>query len=178
MILESKKSKSTPSQWVQRFASRVSSDAAVLDLACGAGRHGRRFLERGNTVTFVDQNINSLGDLETNPNATVIQADLENAPWPFSSERYGCITVVNYLWRPRIGRLLCHLDLGGLLLYETFAEGNEEYGRPRNPDFLLHRGELFECLRGHCRVLAYEQRTISDPRPAVIQRVAAIRQKH
>ena len=178
MILESKKSKSAPSQWVQRFASRVSSDGAVLDLACGTGRHRRLFLEQENTVTFVDQNISGLRDLEENPNAIIVQADLENGPWPFSSERYGCITVVNYLWRPRIGQLLYHLDNGGLLLYETFAEGNEEYGRPRNPDFLLRRGELFERLRSHCRVLAYEQRTIGDPRPAVIQRVAAIRQKH
>lgn len=154
------------SDWVNRFARYVSHDGAVLDIACGSGRQGRVLLERGHSVTFVDKDINAVYDLIDHPRARIIAGDLEAGPWPLGTERFQCVIVTNYLWRPNFDRLLAHLD--GLLIYETFAEGNEQYGRPHNPDFLLRKGELFERVRGRCRVLAYEQHTRLHPAPAMI----------
>ena len=110
-------------------------------------------------------------DLAAHPNARIIAGDLEAGPWPLGTELFQCIVVTNYLWRANFERLLTHLD--GLLIYETFAEGNEKYGRPRNPIFLLRKGELFERVRGNFQVLAYEQRTQYQPDLATIQRLAA-----
>jgi SAM-dependent methyltransferase len=162
-----------PSAWVSRFAPLVEPGASVLDYACGGGRHGRLFLARGHKVTFADRDLGGLNDLADDPNATLIEADLEAEPWPFKRERFGAVVVTNYLWRPRFDALLGLLAPDGLLIYETFATGNEAYGRPRNPDFLLRRGELLECVRGRAHVIAYEQRTLTEPRPAVIQHIAA-----
>jgi len=159
------------SDWVKRFARHVPRGSTVLDLACGSGRQGRFFLKKGYPVTFTDKNIAAVTDLAAHPNTRIIAGDLEAGPWPLGTQRFQCIVVTNYLWRPNFERLLTHLD--GLLIYETFAEGNEKYGHPRNPDFLLRKGELFERVRGNFQVLAYEQRTRHQPDLATIQRLAA-----
>jgi hypothetical protein len=72
--------------------------------------------------------------------------------------------------------LVASLERGGLLVYETFAQGNERFGKPSNPDFLLRPGELLETARGELRVLAYEDIVVDTPRPAAIQRIAARRE--
>lgn len=109
------------------------------------------------------------------PRLEVMEADLEVAPWPLPGRRFAAVVVANYLHRPLLPTLVEAVDEGGILLYETFAAGNERYGRPRNPDFLLHPGELLEAVRDRLTVLAYEHGPIERPRPAVVQRIAACR---
>jgi len=107
-------------------------------------------------------------------NVTARCADLEKGPWPFEGQRFAGVVVVHYLWRPLFSRLLAAVAPGGALIYETFAAGNERYGRPSNPDFLLRPGELLEVARGRLRVLAYEDLFVSDPKPAMVQRICAV----
>jgi len=164
-----------PVPWIVRFAPLVRRGAPVLDLACGRGRHTRLFLERGHPVTAVDIDVGGLADLHEQPRLEVIEADLESAPWPLPGRRFGAVVVTNYLWRPLFGMILDAVDDGGVLLYETFALGNGAYGRPSNPDFLLKPGELIEAVRGRLQVVAYEHGHIDGPRPAIKQRLCAVR---
>lgn len=162
----------TPSGWIQRFAPRVRAGGTVLDVAAGAGRHTAPFLERGHAVTAIDRDVTRL---PPRPGLTVVAADLEGgAPWPLPGGRFDAVVVTNYLWRPLFPALLAALAPGGLLLYETFADGNERFGRPSNPDFLLRAGELLEVVRGRLVVVAYEHGPVALPRPAVVQRIAAV----
>jgi hypothetical protein len=145
------------SPFVTRFAGLVPARGAVLDVAAGGGRHTRLFLERGHPVLAVDREIGALTAIQA-PRLTCLQADLESEPWPL------------------LPVLIEAVEEGGALLYETFAQGNEAFGRPRNPDFLLRPGELLEAVRGSLTVVAYEHGRIEQPRPAVIQRIAAVRE--
>jgi hypothetical protein len=83
--------------------------------------------------------------------------------------------VVNYLWRPLFRPIIAAVDTAGVLLYETFAIGNEAYGPPGNPDFLLSPGELLEAVRGDLQIVAYEHGFCAHPRPAIRQRLCARR---
>lgn len=162
-----------PSAWLQRFAPLVRSGGSVLDLACGSGRHCRLFLELRHPVTAVDRDVSRLAP---HPNLEVIEADLESgAPFPTQRRQFDGVVVTNYLHRPLFPDLLASVAPEGLLLYETFARGNELFGRPSNPDFLLEPGELLEVVRGKLRVLAYEDLIVDHPRPAAVQRIAAQR---
>jgi SAM-dependent methyltransferase len=168
---------SEPSAWVARFAGLVPADGAVLDLACGAGRHSRLFLGRGNKVVALDIDTSDVADLTANPRAEIVEADLEDGrPFPLRDRQFAGIVVSRYLYRPLFPALIAALVPGGILIYETFAKGNEAFGRPRNPDHLLDPGELLEAVRGHLRVLAYEDLTQGEPRPAAIQRLCARRE--
>lgn len=165
-----------PSPWITRFAPLVTPGAAVLDLACGGGRHARLFLERGHPVTAVDVDVSGLEDLRRHPQLEVVQANLEDgSPWPLPGRRFGAVVLTNYLWRPLFPPILASIDRGGALLYDTFARGNEAYGRPTNPDFLLEPGELIEVVRGRLQIVAYEHGYVEQPRPAVRQRLCAVR---
>jgi SAM-dependent methyltransferase len=164
-----------PSRWITRFAPLVRSGAVVLDLACGGGRHTRLFLARGHPVTAVDLDLTQLADLVGDQNVELIQVDLEQAPWPLPGRRFGAVVVTNYLWRPLFRAILDAIDEGGVLLYDTFARGNEAYGRPTNPDFLLEPGELIEAVRGQLQIVAYEHGYLERPRPAIRQRLCAVR---
>lgn len=164
------------SAWVRRFAALVPAGAAVLDVACGGGRHGRLFLERGHPVTFVDLDLGGVEDLRGRPGVELVAADLEaGGPWPPGARRFGGVVVTHYLWRPILPALVGAVAPGGALIYETFAAGNEKLGRPRRPDFLLRPGELLEAVRGQLEVRAYEHGRVESPRPAVVQRIAAVR---
>jgi SAM-dependent methyltransferase len=146
----------------------------VLDVACGNGRHARHFAALGHPVEAVDGDPAKVALLAGTPGVSTRTADLEGASWPYPGERFEGIVVVNYLHRPLIPQLLASLAPEGILIYETFAAGNERYGRPSNPAFLLQPGELLEAVRGRLCVVAYEDLHVSNPRPAMIQRICAI----
>lgn len=163
----------TPSPWIVRFASLIDPQGLVLDLACGAGRHGRLFLERGHKVTFVDKNIDGLDDLQRVDQARIVQMDLEDGKdWPFEKGHYDAIVVTNYLYRPHLKALLGSIKEGGFLLYETFAMGNEAFGRPSNPDFLLKSNELLDLVSDNFSVIAFEQGQDGDK---VVQRICCVK---
>ena len=162
-----------PSPWVERFASLVPAGGDVLDLAAGGGRHSTFFRGRGHEVVAVDRDTRALTTLAaSDPGLTVIEADLEapGAAWPTGERRFAGIVVTNYLHRPLFPAIRAALAPGGALIYETFAVGNERFGKPSNPDFLLRPGELLELASG-LLVVAYENLEI--PRPAMVQRIAA-----
>ena len=164
-----------PSAWVERFASLIPAGAEVLDFACGGGRHARWLAQRGLRVEAVDRNAESLASIAGLRGIDVREADLENGPWPYGDKRFDAIVVTNYLFRPRLGAMLDCLAAGGVLIYETFMLGNERFGKPSNPEFLLRPGELLERLHDGYTVVAFEQGEVASPRPAMIQRVCAIR---
>lgn len=158
-----------PSPWIKRFSSLVKGE--VLDLACGSGRHGRLFMELGNAVTFVDKNVADIQDLTGR--ATIIERDLEDgSSWSFEESCFDVIVVTNYLYRPHLSDMLTSLKDGGVLLYETFALGNEQFGRPRSPDFLLKPGELLELASATLQVIAYEHGIDGEK---VVQRICAVK---
>ena len=163
----------TPSPWVVRWAGRVPAGGRVLDIACGNGRHARFFASRGHPVEAVDHDPALLARLAGIPGISTRCADLEGDRWPYRADRFAGIVVANYLHRPLFPRLLQALAPEGVLIYETFAAGNERYGKPSNPAFLLKPGELLEIVRGRLRVIAYEELEVSDPRPAAVQRICA-----
>jgi SAM-dependent methyltransferase len=162
-----------PSSWVVRFSPLIAAGSTVLDVAAGGGRHTRLFLERGCVVVAVDREPR-LSDVSTAP-AEIITADLEDgSPWPLGNRRFGGIVVTNYLHRPLFPHLLSALAPQGVLIYETFAVGNERFGKPSNPDFLLRHGELLDVVRDRLRVVAYEDLEVGEPKRAMVQRIAAI----
>jgi SAM-dependent methyltransferase len=160
--------------WIKRFSPCVAPKGHVLDLACGTGRHGRLFLDNANKVTFVDRDINGVQDLENRPNVDIRQCDLEDGrDWPFAPNNFDAIIVANYLYRPHLSALAPTLQNGGVLLYETFAQGNEKLGRPKNPDFLLTSHELLDLARlSGLHVVAFEQGRDGDK---IVQRLCAVK---
>jgi SAM-dependent methyltransferase len=168
-----------PSAWVSRFAPLVRPGGSVLDLACGNGRNGRLFLRSGHGVVFLDKDTRSVADLEGAPGAEVIAQDLETgAPWPLGARMFAAVIVVNYLHRPLFPALLAAVEPGGLLIYDTFAHGQQRFAAPRNPDHLLKRGELLETVRNRLAVIAYEYGEVSyDVFPGVRQRICAARDR-
>ncbi|MDY0882479.1 class I SAM-dependent methyltransferase [Dongia soli] len=169
---------SKPSPWVIRFADTVPQWGPVLDLAAGKGRHARYFKSLGYKVAALDRDVGGLADLAGDPRIEIIAANLEDgSPWPLAGRRFAGIVVANYLHRPLMPYLIQALAPGGVLIYETFALGNERYGRPSNPDFLLRPGELLDYAKQHeLTVLGYEQVEMEEPKPAVIQHLAARRE--
>jgi len=163
-----------PSGWVVRFAGLVPSGHTVLDIAAGSGRHSRYFLGLNHPVIAIDRDPVPLRSILEH-RLTVIACDLEAEPWPLPGRQFGAVVVTNYLHRALLPHLVDSVAEGGVLIYETFAQGNEAYGRPRNPNFLLKAGELLEAVRGKLAVVAYEHGILKAPRPSVVQRIAAIR---
>ncbi|MDO8284000.1 MAG: class I SAM-dependent methyltransferase [Rhodoferax sp.] len=164
-----------PSPWIVRWSHLLEPHATVLDIACGSGRHLAWFAARHHAVTGIDRDTNQ-ARLQA-PSAELLCADIENNPWPFQTDgvlrTFGAVVVTNYLWRPLLETVVNSVAPGGVLLYETFAAGNETLGRPSRPDFLLQPGELLQACAG-LEVVAYENGTLQDP-PRVVQRIAAVR---
>ena len=162
-----------PSPWIGQFADLVPPGGPVLDLACGGGRHSRFFLDRGHPVTAIDRNVDALSPHEA---LEIMQYDLEDgSPWPLGQRRFAAVVVVNYLYRPLLPAIVRAVAPGGLLLYDTFAVGNEAFGRPSNPDFLLRPGELPTAVEGELTVLDYFHGRIETPKPAMRQQLCARR---
>lgn len=163
------------SHWVRRFAGLVP-EGNILDVACGTGRHSRLFLDRGRNVVGIDRYNAGVIDLLGRPDFELIEADLESGgDWPPGDRKFAAVIVTNYLYRPLFSSLVKALATDGCLIYETFAQGNERYGRPSNPAFLLSPGELLSETSGKLSVVAYEHGLINTPRPAVVQRICAVR---
>jgi SAM-dependent methyltransferase len=157
---------------VVRFSTLVADGARVLDVACGQGRHSRWFAARGCRVVAVDRDTAALDQLASVAGVTAVNTDLEAHPWPFERETFDAIIVTHYLHRALFPSLLSSLADDGVLVYETFARGNEAYGKPSNPDFLLTDGELLTIVGRSLVVVAFEQGRIEPP--AVVQRLAAV----
>lgn len=158
-----------PSAWVMRWAPLIHGGGTVLDVAAGHGRHTRALAALGLKVTAVDIDTSALADAS----AEIVAADLEAGTWPFVGRRFDGIVIANYLHRPHFPRLVDSLAENGVLIFETFGQGNERLGRPRNPDFLLAPGELLQAFAA-LSVVAYEHGEEQIPRPAVRQRLCAV----
>jgi SAM-dependent methyltransferase len=163
-----------PSPWVERFAALIRPGGRVLDLAAGGGRHSYLLQRLGHRVTAADRDVAALAPLAALPGCSAVEIDLEDGgPWRLG-DSYDGIVVTNYLHRPLLPLLPAALAPGGVLIYETFAAGNERFGRPSNPDFLLRPGELLAAFAPPLTVIAFEQGAVERPRPAVRQRIAAV----
>ena len=160
------------SSWVQRWSHLVPTGGAVLDVACGPGRHMRWFSERNHPVTGVDRALEAIESAAAWGEA--IQADIESGPWPLDGRRFAGVVVTHYLWRPLLPAIVASVAPGGALLYETFAAGNETVGKPSRPEFLLRPGELLQACAG-LRVVAYEDGFLDAP-ARFVQRIAAVRE--
>ena len=159
-----------PSAWLQRWAHLIAPNSAILDVACGAGRHMRWLAAQGHTVQGVDRNPDALALAQSHGHVTC--ADIENGPWPFAGRTFGAIVVTHYLWRPLLPVIVQSLAPGGVLVYETFAAGNETVGKPSSPDFLLQPGELLSVAQ-NLRTVAYEDGFESSP-DRFVQRIVAV----
>jgi SAM-dependent methyltransferase len=166
---------SPPSPWVKRFAHLLRPQGTVLDVACGSGRHVRWLAAQGFKVTGVDRD--AAATLPLHDCAEIIHADIEAGPWPLAGRAFDAVVVTNYLWRPLWPHLLAALADGGVLIYETFADGQQHIGRPSRAEFLLQPGELLRLCDG-LRVVAFEDGVDSSAATAnrrVLQRVVAVR---
>lgn len=161
-----------PSEWVRRWSSLIAPSSTVLDVACGAGRHLRFLRGLGHGVVGVDRSAEALAACEGL--GELLLADIENGPWPLSGRTFGAVVVTNYLWRPLLPTLVQSVAPGGVLIYETFAQGNETVGRPARPEFLLQPGELL-AASAPLRTVAYEDGFLQNP-DRFVQRITAVRE--
>lgn len=163
------------SDWVQRWSHLVHPGGTVLDVACGQGRHAHWFHKRNHPLALVDRSQAAIDSIAIPTQlCEKMVADIEAGPWPFAGRHFDAVVVTNYLWRPLMPVLLDSLTPGGVLIYETFAQGNETVGKPSRPDFLLRPGELLEICRS-LRVVAFEDGYRDAPQ-RFVQRIAAVRE--
>ena len=163
------------SAWVKRWGHLLPEGGSVLDVACGRGRHARWFHQRGLRVVAVDRSPDAIAAINLPiERCETLVADIENGPWPFTGRQFDAVVVTNYLWRLLLPTLVASLAPGGVLIYETFAAGNETVGKPSRPDFLLQPGELLEVCAG-LRVVAFEDGFLEAP-DRFVQRIVAVRE--
>ena len=164
----------SPSAWLKRWTHLIHPGSRVLDVACGAGRHMRWLAEQGHRVQGVDRNPEALALAQAFGQVTC--ADIESGPWPFSGQSFDAVVVTHYLWRPLLPVIVQSVAAGGVLIYETFAAGNETVGKPSRPDFLLQAGELLQATSG-LHAVAYEDGFETNP-DRFVQRIVAVRPLH
>lgn len=164
-----------PSDWLMKHAAYIKSGGHVLDVAAGKGRNSRWLAQHGFRVEAVDKNSEALGSMKGVDNITLKIADIENKAWPYVGQQFDAIVVCRYMHRPLFSALYESLAPDGALIYETFMQGHEAYGRPSNPDFLLRPGELLEVFHHQLDVVAFEEGYQEIPKPAMMQRICAIR---
>lgn len=164
-----------PSPWVSKWSALIPHGKPVLDLACGNGRHAQLLAAAGHDVLAADRDAEALASMAGIAGIRTLQVDLEDGrPWPFDAGAFAGIVVTNYLHRPLFPSILASLAPDGVLVYETFMLGNERFGKPSNPQFLLQAGELWRVLGAKLEVRAFEQGFVASPKPAIIQRLCAI----
>ena len=167
-----------PLDWVVQHAGQIAAPGHVLDVACGSGRHTRYLLSLGYRVTALDRDTGAVSDLAGRPNLRIMENDLEDgSPWPVAGELFQGIVVSNYLYRPLYDALVNALATGGILIYQTFSDGNAAYGKPRNPNFLLRENELLDVFGPRLTVLDFDQGYTDHPSPAVIQKICCRKQE-
>jgi SAM-dependent methyltransferase len=164
----------TPSQWVVKHAAFIHKGGRVLDLACGSGRHAIWLAGQGYQVDAVDRDDQAVAAMQGMPNISVSVTDIETGHWPQTGQRYDGIVVSRYLFRPLLKTLAAMLNSDEVLIYETFMLGNECYGRPSNPDYLLQPDELHLVYAPLLKIHAFEQGKVDNPVPAMMQRICAI----
>jgi len=162
-----------PSPWIVKYVPLIPKNGRVLDLACGNGRHAIWLAKQGYQVDALDRDAKALANMAGIENINISIADLETGSWSGSGQRYDGIIVSRYLYRPLLSQLAKMLKPDGILIYETFMAGNERYGKPSNPDFLLLPNELLEIYSPLLSIIAFEQGEVKTPRPAVMQRICA-----
>ena len=163
------------SPWLQRYSSLIPNFGPILDIAAGSGRHTQYLLDKGHSVVSIDKDVSRLARIR-DARLSIAQVNLEvPRSWPFKSGAFAGIIVTNYLHRPLFPIIIKALAAGGLLVYETFAQGNEKFGKPTNPDYLLEPGELIQLTTGHLHIIGYEDVAVDQPKPARIQRICASR---
>ena len=160
-----------PSPWLTRWAHLIAPQGQVLDVACGHGRHMRYLASLGHRMTGVDRDPQALQSCQ--PFGQTLCADIENGPWPLADQRFDALVVTHYLWRPLMPQLLASLAPEGVLIYETFAAGNETVGKPSRPDFLLRPGELLTLCQA-LRIVAFEEGFLQTP-DRYVQRIVAVK---
>ena len=161
-----------PSDWVRRWSTLAPPGSTALDVACGAGRHLRWMHQHGHPTVGVDRSADAVAACAAW--GEIHCSDIEDGPWPFAGRQFGAVIVTNYLWRPLLPLLVDSVAPGGVLIYETFASGNETVGRPARPDFLLQPGELLAAC-ATLRTVAYEDGFVDAP-ARFVQRIAAVRE--
>lgn len=162
-----------PSPWVVKHLPLIRKGGRVLDLACGSGRHAIWIAQQGYQVDAVDRDVQAVSGMVGMDNINIIVLDLEAGEWLRPDQRYDGIVVSRYLYRPLLPILPEILNPGGVLIYETFMEGNGRFGKPSNPDFLLLHDELLALYSPLLSIYAFEQGGESKPKPAVMQRICA-----
>lgn len=169
-----------PSPWVVAHANQFKSGARVLDYACGSGRHAMWLAEQGFEVVAIDRDQEALQHLQIKaqnlPQGSIqtVCLDLEGEQWDLSSlGLFDAVVVTNYLYRPYLYKLNKLLNNNGFLVYETFAVGNEVFGKPSNPNFLLKPNELLSFSE-NMQILAFEDLIVQTPKPACVQRLCAV----
>jgi SAM-dependent methyltransferase len=163
------------SPWVRRFARVIPKDGVVLDLACGSGRHTALLASLDHRILAVDQDVSTVELLKSDA-VQIHKLNLEGSDWPLLGQQFAGIVVTNYLYRPFLEELPKMLSQGGVLIYETFADGNAVFGKPSNPNFLLNPGELLALAQGSgLKVIAYEDIYLDQPKPAMVQRICAVK---
>ena len=166
-----------PSTWVERYAGLIRPQGEVLDLACGRGRHAVYLARLDKRVTAVDIDVSGISEMADHDQIEILAADLEQDAWPLTNREFDGIVVVNYLYRPHFPLLIKALKKGGVLIFDTFARGNERFGHPRNPAFLLEPGELLTAFTPGLAIVAYDCGETSKPERAVRQRLCAIKEQ-
>lgn len=162
-----------PDEWVRRHAQLIPAGGRVLDLACGSGRHSLMLAGLGLDVLAVDRDVSVLQSMRPGPAIELLEADLETPEWPLEGIKFAGIVVVNYLYRPHLQALIENLRDDGVLIYSTFAAGNERFGRPRNPAYLLQPDELLDAFSSDLQIIAHESLQTGQPVPAVRQQICA-----
>lgn len=166
------------SPWISRFIGGINPGGRTLDVACGAGRHIVLARRCGLTVTGIDRDIAAARTaFAGDPGVMLVASDLEDgSPFPVAAGSFEGVVVTNYLWRPILPDIVAAVAPGGVLIYETFRLGNERFGRPSNPNFLLRPGELLAAVAPALHVVAYEEATLSTRR--CVARICAVAPGH